>query len=392
MELIQPHSTPPKSIQPQTVVFAGGGTGGHLFPGIAVAAALKERGVAARCLFVGSTRSVERQIVSHYGFEHVGLPVESSSVLWRSPVRFANRLWKSARAARELLPECNASIVVGLGGFACVPVAWAARACRIPLVLLEQNAIPGRATSWLCRRADLTCLGFSEAVHRLPHGAQPIVTGNPVRSEIAKLAAAPSTSDGGRTLLILGGSQGSLALNEAFLACVERWPQEFAGWRIVHQTGRRDAEQVRHRYVALGIDACVAPFFDDLVEHFRQAGLAVARAGALTLSELACAGVPAVLVPYRRAVRNHQRLNAYAFEHVGAARVVRQSGDGEATAANLHEQLTPLLTNDSLRCRMARAIRSLARPDAASLVAEQVIRSLSGESFAFSTESRRGDK
>jgi len=389
---IQPHLTPSKSNRPQTVVFAGGGTGGHLFPGIAVAAALKERGVAARCLFVGSTRNVEWQIVAHHGFEHVALPVESSSVLWKSPVRFANRLWKSARAARNLLPECNASIVVGLGGFACVPVAWAARSCRIPMILLEQNAIPGRATSWLCRRAEFTCLGFSEAARHLPNGARPIVTGNPVRSQIASLAAVAPTSESDRTLLVLGGSQGSVALNEAFLSCVERRPRDFAGWRIVHQTGRRDVERVRQRYVSLGIEACVAPFFDDLVDHYRQAGLAIARAGALTLAELACAGVPAILVPYRRAVRNHQWLNAYAFEHVGAARVVRQARDGEVTAANLHEQLALLLTNDDLRCRMARAIRSLARPDAAALVAEQVIRSLSGESLAVSTESRHGDK
>jgi UDP-N-acetylglucosamine--N-acetylmuramyl-(pentapeptide) pyrophosphoryl-undecaprenol N-acetylglucosamine transferase len=142
----------------------------------------------------------------------------------------------------------------------------------------------------------------------------------------------------------------------------------------------------------LKIEVCVEPFFDDLPQHYRQAGLAIARAGALTLSELACAGVPALLVPYRKAVRNHQRLNAYAFEHVGAARVVRQSGDGAVTSANLYEQLRQLLTNDGLRRRMARAIRSLARPEAASLVAEQVSRLLSGERPAFNTESRRGDK
>jgi UDP-N-acetylglucosamine--N-acetylmuramyl-(pentapeptide) pyrophosphoryl-undecaprenol N-acetylglucosamine transferase len=389
---IPPNPTPSQSTRPQTVVFAGGGTGGHLFPGIAVATALKERGVAARCLFVGSTRSVERQIVAQHGFEHVALPVESSSVLWRSPVRFANRLWKSARAAQALLPECNASIVVGLGGFACVPVAWAARSCGIPMVLLEQNAIPGRATSWLCRRAELTCLGFPDAARHLPYGSRSVVTGNPVRSQIAILVAAGPASESDRKLLVLGGSQGSVSLNEAFLACVERSPNDFTGWRIVHQTGRRDFEQVRQRYAALEIEACVAPFFDDLVEHYQRAALAVARAGALTLAELACAGVPAVLVPYRRAVRNHQRLNAYAFEHVGAARVVGQSGDGAVTAANLHEELTPLLHNDGLRCRMARAIRSLARPDAAALVADQVIRSLSGESLTVSTESQRGDK
>lgn len=375
----------------QTVVFAGGGTGGHLFPGIAVAEALQARGVKARILFIGSTRPVEKQIVEHHRFEHVALPVESSAVLWQSPMRFANRLWKSARAARELLPECAASIVVGLGGFASVPVVWAARLCGIPMILLEQNAVPGRATSWLASRADLTCLGFAEAARRLPSRCRHLVTGNPVRTEISTLATSRVGEDKGQRLLVLGGSQGSAVLNEAFLSCVERDPHVFADWKIVHQAGRRDVEALRDRYTKLKLDASVEPFFDDLVEHYRQASLAVARAGALTLSELACAGVPAVLVPYRRAVRNHQRLNAYSFEHVGAARIVRQAVDLSVTSAHLHEELQVLLTNDGLRGRMARAMRSLAKPDAASLVADQVCRILSGERCA-AREAKHGDQ
>jgi UDP-N-acetylglucosamine--N-acetylmuramyl-(pentapeptide) pyrophosphoryl-undecaprenol N-acetylglucosamine transferase len=397
MESIEPNPTQPvvERSAPTglpTVVFAGGGTGGHLFPGIAVAEALKERGVAARYIFVGSSRAVEQQIVTRHGFEHVALPVESTAVLWRSPVRFANRMWKSARVAREFLPECKASIVVGLGGFASVPVVWAARSSGIPMIILEQNAVPGRATSWLSPRADLTCLGFAEAGRRLPDHCRQLVTGNPVRAEISALAASGPSNEANRTLLVLGGSQGSAALNEAFLACVENQPQDFAGWKIVHQTGRRDVEAVRLRYSSLGIDACVAAFFEEMALHYCDAGLAVARAGALTLSELACAGVPAVLVPYRKAVRNHQRLNAYSFEHVGAARVVRQSVEGAVTSANLQEQLRLLMTNDALRGRMSRAIRSLARPHAASLVAEQVNRLLCGERPAVNTESRPGDK
>lgn len=390
--VIEPNPIAADSMDERTVVFAGGGTGGHLFPGIAVAEALKERGVRSRCIFVGSTRSVEQQIVSRHGFEHVALPIESSAVLWRSPMRFASRLWKSARVAREFLPKCQASIVVGLGGFASVPVVWAARSSGISMLLLEQNAVPGRATSWLSPRADLTCLGFEHAGRRLPSRCRLLVTGNPVRAEISALAACGPCGENGRTILVLGGSQGSRALNEAFLSCVENRPQDFAGWRIVHQTGRRDAETAERRYAALGIDASVAPFFDEMPKHYRTAGLAVARAGALTLSELACAGVPAVLVPYPRAVRNHQRQNAYAFEHVGAVRVVRQSADSPVTASNLHEQVRLLLSNDALRGRMARAIRSLARPDAASLVAEQVMRLLSGGSAAANEGSQRGDK
>ena len=375
----------------QTIIFAGGGTGGHLFPGIAVAEALKARGVTAHVVFIGSSRPVEQQIVHRHGFEHVALPVESSAVMWRSPVRFANRLWKSARVARDLLPQSGASLVVGLGGFASVPVVWAARSCGVPMILLEQNAVPGRATSWLAPRADLTCLGFADAARRLPSRCRQLVTGNPVRGEISQLATSPPAGDEGRRLLVLGGSQGSAALNEAFLSCVEQHPHDFAGWKIVHQTGRRDVDAVRERYAKLKLDAEVEAFFDDLVAHYREASLAVARAGALTLSELACAGVPAILIPYRKAVRNHQRQNAYAFEHVGAARIVRQWVDPSLTCTLLHDELKTMLTNDSLRARMARAMRSLARPDAAALVAEQVCRLLSGEGPSASPAAKQDD-
>jgi UDP-N-acetylglucosamine--N-acetylmuramyl-(pentapeptide) pyrophosphoryl-undecaprenol N-acetylglucosamine transferase len=356
----------------KTIVFAGGGTGGHLFPGIAVAQALAASR-PVKCVFVGSTRSVERQIVHDHGFEHVALPVEPSSMLLTRPVRFANRLWQSAQAASKFLPSCGASLVVGLGGFASVPVVWAARLAGIPLILLEQNVVPGRATSWLCRRANLTCLGFSDAARRLPRGAPHVVTGNPVRPPIATLAGTASNNSGERqTIIVLGGSQGSLALNEAFVGCVEKLSDHFAGWQIVHQTGARDLAHIQRRYQACGVRAEVASFFEDPTRLYRDAALAVSRAGALTLSELACAGVPAVLIPYPKAIRNHQRLNAYAFEHVGAARVVRQSTDPDKTCSHLQEELAALLPNAELRGRMARAMRSLARPDAASEVAEQI--------------------
>ena len=163
--------------------------------------------MTAHVVFIGSTRAVERHIVERNGFEHIALPVESSALIWRSPVRFANRLWKSARIARDLLPQCGASLVVGLGGFASVPVVWAARSRGIPMMLLEQNAVPGRATSWLAPRADLTCLGFADAARRMPSRCRQLVTGNPVREEISKLAALTGGGDKSRTLLVLGGSR-----------------------------------------------------------------------------------------------------------------------------------------------------------------------------------------
>jgi UDP-N-acetylglucosamine--N-acetylmuramyl-(pentapeptide) pyrophosphoryl-undecaprenol N-acetylglucosamine transferase len=222
------------------------------------------------------------------------------------------------------------------------------------------------------------------------------VTGNPVRAPIAALAAEPAANGERRSVVVLGGSQGSLALNEAFVGCVEQLRDQFADWNIVHQTGARDVDQVKQRYAAAGVNAQVAAFFDDPVTLYRSAALAVSRAGALTLSELACAGVPAVLIPYPKAIRNHQRLNAYTFEHVGAARVVRQSSDPEKTRLHLQDELAALLPNADLRNRMARAMRSLARPDAAAVVAEEVCKFLFGSEAAaqaaISTESPSGDR
>ncbi len=176
----------------------------------------------------------------------------------------------------------------------------------------------------------------------MPSRCRQLVTGNPVREEISKLAALTGGGDKSRTLLVLGGSQGSAALNEAFLACVEHNPHDFAGWKIVHQAGRRDLDAVRDRYSKLKLDASVDAFFDDLPGHYREASLAVARAGALTLSELACAGVPGVFIPYRKAVRNHQRHNAYSFEHVGAR--------GSCGNRSTRRSPPPICTNNSKCC------------------------------------------
>ncbi len=392
MERVDPLPNSTNSGDRPTVVFAGGGTGGHLFPGIAVAEALERRGVSARCLFIGSTRSVERQIVSENGFEHVALPVESSSLLWQSPVRFANRMWKSAQVARRLLPECKAAIVVGLGGFASVPVVWAARQCGIPIILLEQNAVPGRATSWLSRRAELTCLGFAEAGHRLPARCRHLVTGNPV---LSKIAAPGRLGSNGRTRTgpswfweaakarrrstrhSCRASRGGRRSSPAGRLCIKRVGA--TSRRCEHGTHRSNRKSISPRFSMTWLPTTGMPVW-------RSPGPEHSR----------CRNWPApayrpILVPYRKAVRNHQRLNAYAFEHVGAARIVRQSVDPAVTCRRLEEELSQLLPNDGLRGRMARAIRSLARPEAASLVAEQVCQFLSGENRV-NKEFRRGDK
>jgi UDP-N-acetylglucosamine--N-acetylmuramyl-(pentapeptide) pyrophosphoryl-undecaprenol N-acetylglucosamine transferase len=359
-----------------TIIFAGGGTGGHLFPGIAVAQTLQASNAAIRCVFVGSGRELERQIVNAHGYEHRPLAIESSSVLWKNPLRFLNQTRKSIRSAAELLEELRPAVIVGLGGFASIPVAWAARPARLPIVLLEQNAVPGRATSWLSGQAEVTCLGFSEAGRFLRQGVFHVVTGNPLRSEITAAALTRGRNAARPTLLVLGGSQGSSALNDAVLSCVESAPHDFGAWHIIHQSGLRDFESVRRRYAAVGVAADVATFFEKLSEHYPTASLAVCRAGALTLSELAFAGVPAVAIPYPRAIRNHQWRNACVFEHAGGLRIVRQSRIEARTGAQLASQLSLLMSDEDTRRRMGNAMRTLARPDAAARVSAEIHRFL----------------
>jgi UDP-N-acetylglucosamine--N-acetylmuramyl-(pentapeptide) pyrophosphoryl-undecaprenol N-acetylglucosamine transferase len=362
----------------ESYIFAGGGSGGHLFPGIAVAQALQERQPDAQVLFVGSDRDVERRILEQEGFEHRPLPTAAFTVLRQSPRRFAWRNWQAWRAALRLVRDLSPRAVIGCGGFASAPVVLAASRQGVPVVLLEQNVVPGRATRWLARRASSVCVSFAECAARVPHSAHCIVTGNPVRAEIAELTHGrrPGRPHGPRhgpsTLLVLGGSQGAQALNSGVTALARTERAALADWRIVHQTGERDAQAVRAAYVDLALDADVQPFFPDIVRRYASADLVISRAGATTLAELACAELPVLLVPYPHAAQDHQRANAELFVRAGAAVMVTQANAPEATAALLATTLLPLLNDPRRRAAMSQAMHSLARPAAAGAVLAEI--------------------
>ena len=361
-------------IQPRTFIFTGGGTGGHLFPGIAVALELKHREPNARLLFVGSERELEQTILARHGLEHRSLPVESLRELTRHPWRFATRNWLAWRAARQMMHEERPSVVIGLGGYASAPLVWQASLARGPVVLLEQNVIPGRATRWLSRSASLVCTSFAETGERLPRGAKVEVTGNPVRREIADCVshlAAASTAP--RELLVLGGSQGADSLNEAVVAALRLVGEARSGWRVVHQTGARQVEAMRRAYAELSMSAVVEPFIDDMLARYRAASLVVSRAGATTLAELSCCGLPMLLLPYPHAADDHQRANARVYESHGAAVSVEHLATAEQTAARLADPLRSLLTDESLRRAMSTAARSCSRPDATAAVVHRVL-------------------
>ncbi len=358
-----------------TILFAGGGTGGHLFPGIAVAEEVRRRHPDARIVFSGSEREVERRILESHGYAHRPLPVEPSTTLRSNPLKFLYRYWLSTLDARRLLDEIAPRVVVGLGGFASVPIVRTAASSRHPVVLLEQNTVPGRATRWLASRASVVCTSFDQTEAILPKGVTVEVTGNPVRRHIAECPANAERRDHGEpTLLVLGGSQGATAVNDAVLATLPMVPP-LAGWRVVHQTGHRDLDRIRSAYTSLGVNAVVEPFFDDLLPHYRTATCCITRAGATSLAELACVGTPFITIPYPGSIHDHQLRNAEFYRDHADQPVVAQSSSADVTAGTLARELERLVDGPTEERESRRdRLRRLARPDAAARVADVIER------------------
>lgn len=362
-----------------TFIFAGGGTGGHLFPGIAVAEELQRQLPDPRIVFIGSERSTEQQIIARYQFEHHALPTKTSGSLWQRPCTFCVNNLKAYRIAGKLLQAEQPRAVIGLGGFASAPVVLAAARSGIRTLLLEQNAIPGRATRWLRRFANQVCLTFPESARYLANEKNLYLTGNPLRQTISswhqhrfdeahRVVAAPHfeiAQNKPQTLLILGGSQGAHAMNRAVLQLMPALKQDLACWEIVHQTGYLDYEWVQQRYQQMAIDVRVEPFLHDLDALYPQAELAITRAGATTLTELACVGCPAILMPYPHARDQHQHANARSFAGAGACWIVEQQGDEKQTADQLQQHLQILLCDQKQRETMRLNMLQLARPLAA---------------------------
>ena len=347
-------------------LFAGGGTGGHLFPGIAVAEELLTRELDARILFVGSDRPIEREILAKTPYEHVVLPSVSLAGAMRHPLQFLRRSLAARREAFQLINQERPAAVIGCGGFASAAPVYAATRRKIPFVLLEQNTIPGRTTRWLCRVGGTVCLSFSASEKRLPQSANVIVTGNPVRREIAKLHPTPTRP----TLLVLGGSQGAQAINELMMASAPALSDTLAGWHVVHQTGSMDEQRVRTAYEQFSIDATVAAFFDDMADCYSQASLVISRAGATTLAEIACAQLPAMLLPYPHAADNHQWHNATAFHKAEAALVFEDQPDKVTNSLDFTTALEPLLSDEDRRQAMSASMKSIAHPGAAAHVVD----------------------
>jgi UDP-N-acetylglucosamine--N-acetylmuramyl-(pentapeptide) pyrophosphoryl-undecaprenol N-acetylglucosamine transferase len=363
-------------------VFAGGGTCGHLFPGLAVASRLSAWMPDAEITFVGSGKDQEVRLVQTAGHRYVSIPTHALPAGMRDAVRFVSRNFTGYLAARRLLREVAPSVVIGLGGYASGAVVQAAIAQRAPAILLEQNVLPGRANRWFAPSASLLCAAFDQVRRHLRTRATVMVTGNPVRPEFDALfhraiGEQVERDDRPRRLVVLGGSSGARSLNREVPRALHKVRGRLANWTIVHQAGFQLRDETELLYGKLGIPAEVVGFINDVPALFSETDLVIGRAGGTSLAELAMAGIPAVLIPYPHAAHDHQLLNARAFARFRACRVVDERDATGALAERLSDAVGDLLSDDDVRARMGGQMRRLARPNAAIDVARAVC-SISG--------------
>ena len=375
---------------PLHLVFTGGGTGGHLFPGLAVAQWLRSEIARLRVTFVGSGKQFEHREVASAGFEYLALPCRPLPKRARLAFSFVVENLAGYLAAGRFLDQRHASAVVGLGGYASVPMARAAIRRNVPLVLLEQNAVPGRATRWLTRGAAVVCAGLAQTRANLRCRCPVRVTGTPIRkggpsafvpcesdarAALLGTKKVPARSSGPpqRQLLILGGSNGARAVNQSVPRALYKIGRKLAGWNIVHQSGPAESEATRRLYRKLGIEATVTGFIDRLPDVLAASDLAVSRAGGTTLAELSAAGLPAVLLPYPHATDDHQGRNAEAYTKAGGSLTLDHRRLSGRLDDHLADTISELLNDPGKRARMSAAMRRLARPNAADDVAAVIL-------------------
>jgi UDP-N-acetylglucosamine--N-acetylmuramyl-(pentapeptide) pyrophosphoryl-undecaprenol N-acetylglucosamine transferase len=355
------------------VVIAGGGTGGHLFPGLAVARAIRTRVPGSQVSFAGTAAGIEARVIPSTEF-----PLDfirSGGLKGKSlvaSIKGLSLLPLSALDAWRLLTRRQADLVIGVGGYSSGPVVAMAAARGIPSMLMEQNALPGLTNRLLAYLVQSAAVTYESSLKFF--GNKGFVTGNPVRQEFLNVAddpAADTALNAPRTrVLIFGGSQGAHAINLAVVAAATRLAAASSAIEVVCQTGARDFEMVRQAFHQHGVAGRVEPFIDAMDREMKQAGLVVSRAGATTLAELTAAGRPSVLIPLPTATDDHQRHNAEALQRAGAAEVIDQK---DLSGDRLADRILTLAGDRATRLAMSAAARRLAKPDAASLIVDAAL-------------------
>ena len=351
------------------VLIAAGGTGGHIYPGIAVAKELLRRHPEAKIRFVGTARGLENKLVPQAGFE---LSIIESAGLKNVGVAARARgvmlLPRSFTGARKLIREFQPNVVIGAGGYVSGPVVLTAALLKLPTMVMESNALPGLTNRVLARFVDKAAVTFEAA---LPFfRGKGVVIGNPVRREFFDVR--PRVHTGAETsLLIFGGSQGARAINDAMIGALPLLEAARGKLKVVHQTGEADFEKVKDAYVAAGwnSNAEVRRYIDDMVGEFARADIVICRAGATTTAELIAAGKAAIMIPFPFAADDHQRKNAEAMEAAGAAKMILQQ---ELTPERLAQQIMSLANDTKKLTVMENSARQLARGDAAAAAVDMI--------------------
>jgi UDP-N-acetylglucosamine--N-acetylmuramyl-(pentapeptide) pyrophosphoryl-undecaprenol N-acetylglucosamine transferase len=350
-------------------VFAGGGTGGHLFPGLAVADSLRRREPEAAITFFTTARALDKELVGRTPFAQIEQPVRPFTA---HPLRFPGFWWswhKSVRAARAFLTDKRPRAVLGLGGYAAGPAVVAAHSLGIRTAILNQDALPGRANRWLARHADLVVLQWDVSRTHFPGGTNCQTLGCPIRAEFASA----SRQEGRRcfdldpdrlVLLVTGASQGARTVNRVMQRVWPEFSAERDDWQLLHLSGSLDEDETRAAYAAGGVPAKVLAFTHEMWLAVAAADAVVSRAGASTLAELTALGRPSILLPYPYHRDRHQHANAQVLVDAGAAVLVEDRLDPAQNRGPVLEALQRL-ADAATRERMAQAAHALARPRAA---------------------------
>ena len=352
---------------PLNIVFAVGGTGGHLFPAIAIAQEFMARNFANRIVFLGTGKPIEVSILSEYGF--VSKKISAEGIKGRGFFRQAGAVMVLVRGFFQsigILKSEKPDLVVGMGSYSSAPVVLAAWLNRIPVVLCEQNVLPGIANRYLSRMADRICVSFKDTMGNLPK-SKIRFTGNPVRIEILQAAPKKKDMEEPFTVLVLGGSQGAHGINMAVIEALKNL-REIGKFFFIHQTGDSDENIVKTAYEKKRIPGDIKAFFKNMDRIYAQADLVVCRAGATTVAEISALGKPAIFIPFPHAADDHQVLNARNLCAAGASEMIHEK---DLTGGILAEKILNLAKNRSKLEKMAEISASVGHLDAAKNIVDE---------------------
>jgi len=359
-----------KAEHPFPCIIAGGGTGGHLFPGIAVAREIERRVKRAQILFVVGLKRMESEILSGYGYRVAPIHVEGlkGRGLKRGVVVML-MLPKSLFQSFSILNAFSPRFVLGMGGYSAGPVCLAAKLKGIPTAIHEQNSYPGLTNRILSRSVDRVFISFEESRRHFKRGRL-FLTGSPVREELFRDRAPERNGSRPFTILVMGGSQGAKAINDAFVGALFLLQGEGRSLHVIHQTGEADHRRVMEMYRDKGLKGEVLPFIRDMAEAYENADLVVSRAGASTIFELAALGKPSILIPFPYAANQHQETNALALVRVGGAKMIRQD---KLSPDHLAQTLAQYMDDREALEQMGQSARKMARPNAAGAIVDHLL-------------------